>query len=157
MLKRDRAQVRHLNFPDFTLVRGEQGWSLDNPRPGETLNAATVEELLDSVCGLSIQTLIEEAEAAPLFNGEPVLEFSVGDGDGEQTTYRFAALPDDDSAFALHLSSKPFFFKIYGWLVNDLQSFDRQELTTPPEAERPPETEPPPDEETIAAPARQQD
>ncbi len=154
VLKRDREQVGSLSFPDFTLVRGEQGWSLDNRQPGETLNAATVEELLDSVCGLSIQTLIDEAEAAPLFNGEPVLEFSVGNRGDEQTTYRFAALQNDESAFALRLSNKPFFFKVYGWLVNDLQSFDRQRLTTPAEAEGDPETEPPPDKEENAAPAR---
>lgn len=154
VLKRDREQVGSLSFPDFKLVRGEQEWSLDNRQPGETLNAATVEELLDSVCGLSIQTIIEETEAAPLFNGEPVLEFSVGDRGGKQTTYRFAALPDDESAFALRLSNKPFFFKVYGWLVNDLQRFDRKKLTTPADAEGDPETEPSPDKEKNAAPTR---
>ncbi|MBE0583324.1 MAG: DUF4340 domain-containing protein [Desulfofustis sp.] len=131
VLKRDRDQVISLSFPEFTLLRGEQGWSLDNPQPGETLAAAAVEELLDSVCGLSIQTLIDETDAAPLFNSEPLLEFSVGDRDGERTTYTFAALPDDESAFVLRLSNRPFFFKVYGWLVDDLQRFDRQKVTTP--------------------------
>jgi hypothetical protein len=134
VLKRDRNQLISLSFPDFTLVRGEQGWSLDNPQPGETLATVVVEELLDSVCGLAIQTLIDETEAAPLFRDKPLLEFVVGDRDNGQTTYSFAPLPDDESAFVLRVSNRPFFFKVYGWLVGDLQSFDRQKLTAPADA-----------------------
>lgn len=71
---------------------------------------------------------------------------------GEQISYTFAALPDDDSAFALRVSNRSNFFKVYGWLVNDLQSYDRQKLTTPADLTDTPSA----DEDTATAPDPQQ-
>ena len=133
VLKRDRDQVARMVFPDFTLTRQDQGWVLESASPGETVPDKRIENLLDSVCGLSLQTLISPAEAVPLFEQRPVLEYHVETRDGTRTTYTFAALADDDSAFALRLSDQPFYFKIYGWLVKDLQSFTRERLTAPAE------------------------
>lgn len=133
VLKRDRDQVTRVVFPDFTLTRQNQGWALEPASPGETVPDKRIEDLLESVCGLSLQTLISPAEGTPLFEQQPVLEYHVETRDGTRTTYTFAALPDDDSAFALRVSDRPFYFKIYGWLVKDLQSFTRERLTAPAE------------------------
>lgn len=129
-LKRDRDALTEVVFPDFTVTRDKQRWSLEAADSGETLNTEVVEELLESVCGLSIQTIVEPEEAAEPFAKQPVLEFTLRDRTGNHTTYTFAALEGDNDAFLLRLSDRPFFFKIYGWLVNDLQTFDRQKLTT---------------------------
>ncbi len=131
-LQCDREAIRSIIFPDFTVIKDAAGWQFADAAAGESPVAETVDELLGSVCGLSIQTVLDAELADRLFAGEPILEYQVENQDGNRTRYQFTALEDDEHAFALQVSGHDASYKVYGWLVNDLQSFNREKLSSLP-------------------------
>jgi len=137
LIKRNKDEIAELTFPDFTLTREGDGWRIDHQEDGKAPTAKAVDDLLTSVCGIAVQSVLKPEDVSTLFQGELALSFRVKTIDGKETTYRFAKPENDESYYALKLSDRDLYLKIYSWLVQDLKKHTRQALLAPEATEAP--------------------
>lgn len=138
-------EIQRIRFPDLELVRGADGWQLQDANAGESLDTDKVDQLVRTLSSLSFTALKpapgETADSEPAPESESVVDFQLTlDGD-TQLDYRIVKTADGEHL--LMLSSRPDrFFVISQYQAEQLLEQDRPGLlTTPPEPDAPPESE----------------
>jgi hypothetical protein len=125
-------KISQIALADITLSRKDKAWQLSGV-PEEETNTEKVDQLVDQVCNLKVQSVLDPKTVAGLFDGKPAFAFSVKRKDGTLRKYAFAKPKEKKpDYFVLKLSDRDFYFKIYNWQVEKLQKFTLAALRTPP-------------------------
>jgi hypothetical protein len=125
-------KISQIALADITLSRKDKAWQLGDV-PKEETNTEKVDQLVDQVCNLRVQSVLDPKTVASLFDGKPAFDFSVKLKDGVLRKYAFAKPKEKNpDYYVLKLSDRDFYFKVYNWQVEKLQKFTLASLRTPP-------------------------
>lgn len=127
-----KNKISQIALADITLSRKGKDWQLGGVPKKET-NTEKVDQLVDQVCNLRVQSVLDPKKVAGLFDGKPAFAFSVKRKDGSLRKYAFAKPKEKKpDYYVLKLSDRDFYYKVYNWQVKNLQKFTLASLRTPP-------------------------
>lgn len=122
ILNRDELQA--VALADISLSKKDKDWQLDGAAAGEA-DKGEIDKLLDKVTGLSVQSALDPAKAAPLFAQPLAAQFTVTKKDGGKLTY---ALAKQDDHYVLKMSASELYFKIGSTQAEALAGMKREKL-----------------------------
>jgi len=128
----DQDNISEISLADITLTRKDKAWQLAGVPQDET-NAEKVDQLVEQVCNLKVQSVLDPKTVSGLFGGKPAFDFSVKLKNGNIRKYAFAKPPGKQPDYdVLKLSDRDFYFKVYNWQVEKLQKFTLASLHKTP-------------------------
>jgi hypothetical protein len=133
VLKIKEDDITAISFPDFTLRKIDKNWQLDGLAEGRETDAKAAQDLVAKVAGLTVQAVIKEEEAAPLFTGTPALRFTVTQKDGGTTTLTFAKAEGD--SYVVKKGGDDHYYKIHSLQVEGLLKATGESLVKNAEVE----------------------
>ena len=145
-LRVPKEQIEEISTPDWTLVKGEEGWQLKGS--GTAPDQAAVDGLLSRLSGLGYRGVLGTEDKPEYNQAAPMLELTLRLTDGKKRDYRISKA-DDSEDLVLRSSDRPWFFKLTEYDVEGLAELDRAALLGEIEAQEP---ESPPWDEPKQAP-----
>ena len=124
-LRVGRETIERIQTPDWTLVKGEDGWQLagsDTPPDG-----AVVETLLSRLAGLSYQGVLGVEEQPEYGQDQPSLTLTLGLADGTSRTYRVSA-PGEGEELVLKSDAGPWYYALTEYHLEGVLGTDRARL-----------------------------
>jgi hypothetical protein len=153
----NREELKQVTLADISLTRKDKDWLLDGAADGEAAKDE-LDTLLNKITGLSVEAVLDPAEAAPLFQQAPAVQFTVTKNDGSTVTY---ALAKDKDYYVLKMSASELYFKVGTWQAEELAKMKRESLlvkktdqeaeetaSNPADAETPPAAAPQTEEQS---------
>jgi hypothetical protein len=131
-LKVAEEDLAEIIFPGFRLQRTDGGWALADLAEKEQANGEAVADLVLRVRSLTLQTVVDPAEAEALFAGEPDLLYTLVLRDNRRLEYRFAKIEAKD-AYALRVTGQERIYQVHKLPVEALQKLNRPNLLAVPE------------------------
>ncbi len=133
VLKIKEDDLTAMAFPGFTLRKIDKNWQMDGLAEGRETDAKAVQDLVAKVTGLTVQAVIREEEAAPLFTGTPALVYTVTKKDGGTTTFTFAKAEGD--AYVVKREGDDHYYKVHTLQVESLLKTTGESLVKKAETE----------------------
>lgn len=122
--------VDSLAFADFTLLKKDDTWQLENLEEGRQTDSEAADNLLNEAGNLTIQDVLDPQDVQVLFNDQPAfadtVSFTVSFKDGTRAEYRFAKSAAD--YFVLKQSGRDQYFKVHTLPVENLLKYTREQL-----------------------------
>jgi Domain of unknown function (DUF4340) len=139
-LKLKQEDLAKVSFADFVLDHKDGGWQLDGLQEGQKTNTDEAKVLIEKICGLIIQSVVDPQKGAELLAKEPGIHYTVTGKDGSETTYAFAK--GKDNYLVLKVSNRDQYFKVYSLQLDYLRQMTRDKLIVQPEAAQTVEAKP---------------
>ena len=127
MLKIDQDKITGLKMGDIALSRTDDTWSMAGLGEDEELNREEIKKLVTKVASLTIAGVLDPAANQEKFKEKPELTITLVLDGPEKRVYDFVKEKDKDE-YTLKSSGHDFYFKVHGWLVDDIKKFKRKSL-----------------------------
>ncbi len=121
-----QEKISNVKMADFILKRHDDQLLIQGLHEDEDTVVEQVDILLKKISGLTIQTVVDPAEVAALFEEEPFLEFSLSYVDGNKEDFVFVKQQGEE--YILKTSEHDFFFKVENWMVDAIKKVTRKDL-----------------------------
>jgi hypothetical protein len=118
-------ELAGIEFSEFVLKNGDDGWRLDGLAENQEANTGKVNELASKAGNLTARGVIEQETAKPLFEA-PAFRFTALRKDGGKTDYLFAR--ENEESWLLKLSDRNFYLKVRAEAVEELRGVTRESL-----------------------------
>jgi len=129
VLELDSGEVTRVEMPGLVLQRDGDAIQVVGLEEDEESNGAKVTELVRSLAGLQVQSLLGK-EPKPKFRRDtPDMELKVSLKDGDELTYRFYK-PDEGTSYVLKRSDLDFFLGISEYAAKPILEAKREQLVT---------------------------
>ena len=116
-LQLDRGKVQRVSGADWILIRGDDGWQLQDS--GQPPDADAVDDLLGSLTSLGYSGVLG-TDAKPEYGLDtPAATFDIGLADGATRSYRVGALADSDD-YVLKSDEDPYFYRLANFELSGL-------------------------------------
>lgn len=119
----NQDDLQRVELADISLTRKDKDWLIDGTAEGEA-SKEEISKLLNIVTGLSVESVLDPATAAPLM-AQPSVQFAVTKKDGGRLTY---ALAKQDDHYALKMSASELHFKVSSTQAEALVGMKREKL-----------------------------
>ncbi|MEJ2135209.1 MAG: hypothetical protein P8X86_08185 [Desulfofustis sp.] len=124
-VKRTRDKIAKLRIGALQLEKSGKDWVLDGEEPTELATEA-VNDLVDYLANLSVQSVLDPDQVKKLFAEGPELQLSLTEDEGGDINYEFVKADDH---FVLKTSDSDVYYKINSWQVEKLKEFTRAKIT----------------------------
>ncbi|WP_295881926.1 DUF4340 domain-containing protein [uncultured Thiohalocapsa sp.] len=123
-LQFDRGEISRISADDWTLVRGEEGWSLEGS--DATVDSAAADQLADAVATVGYISVLGPDSAADYDLDDPARVIAIEHAGGERR-YRLAPIADSGD-YALRRDGEPYVYRLSAFDAEILVDTDRARL-----------------------------
>ncbi|WP_028580196.1 DUF4340 domain-containing protein [Desulfogranum japonicum] len=127
----NKDSVQRIAFKDFTLIKHEDKWLLEQDKKQSPTLEEEVKTLLNSLHTMSVDGIIAPEEAAKISEQTPVQEFAVTYAQKPKQTYSLFK-PEEGEDYILRVSDQEHLFKVPGWQIEDLISIGPEKYLEAP-------------------------
>lgn len=123
-LQFDRGEITRISTDDWTLVRGEEGWSLAGT--DAAVDSAAADALADAVATVGYTSVLGPDSAADYDLDAPARVITI-EHDGAERRYRLAAIADSED-YVLKRDGEPYVYRLSAFDAETLVDTDRARL-----------------------------
>jgi hypothetical protein len=136
MLKLDKDKIERIEMPGLVLQRKAGQLSLTDLTDGQTADTNAIDDRVEKLADLRIQSLLGSVAKPEYKQDQPVLEIKLTRSDAGPLTYRFSK-PDAANYYVLKRSDLAEYFKLPEYSVKPLLDTTREKLVKAKAAEAP--------------------
>lgn len=119
--------LKQVEFPSVTLVRSDDGFTVDGLGEDEEANKEAVDGLISKITNPTLKTVEGRGEEALAALDSPDLRFTVVRNEGNPITYRLKAVADGED-YLLATSQSDYVFRIANYAAKPLVEATRENL-----------------------------
>lgn len=124
-LRVDRETIERITAADWTLIKGEEGWSLEGSE--EAPDQATVDDLLARISSLAYRGVLGTEDRPEYGQSEPRLVLTLGLSDGSTRTYRVSQMGGGEDR-VLKSDAGPWLYRVSAFDLEGIEDLDRAKL-----------------------------
>jgi hypothetical protein len=137
MMHLAEEDIDKLIFADFTLEKKDKAWQLADLPDGQATDAKAAEDVVAKASRLTVQTVLGQQEAEPLFTKSPALHYTISRKGGGTVDFRL--VKGEGDFYVLKQSERELYGKVHNLQVENLLKITRDSLiakTAVPEPEK---------------------
>lgn len=126
LLKLTKDDIAAVTFPDVTVTRDDDGFTVDGLADGEAFDKDKLDGIVDRLADLTYETVLGAKDTVES-SAEAAFALTVKTTEGDPTAYTFVKEEDGDD-FALTTSASAYAFRVQKWQVDKLREATREGL-----------------------------